>query len=288
MTATESAARPSVTRTLFWFCLGTASLLTVEGFLVGRGALEKTLTALAMPCGLIWYLLSFAVFLACVSRQKLLTSVTILTWLLYTAVGNGFVSNWLANRIEAPFINISPLDEEPFDYVIVLGGGVSTAANMRHQGNSSGDRVILAAQLYHAGKTPVVICTGLRIKGLTNVDADPSETSRDVLLGLGVPAEAIETAGGETTSAEMKSLGKRLAGTDKRIGLVTSAWHLRRALRLANRNDFHPKPLPADFMSGPNVAWTLAEKINSVIPQADNFTINTRIAKEYLGSFVGR
>ena len=288
MTTAELKPQPSVTRRLALFGVGSGVLLTIQGLLVGRAALEKTLTALAMPCGLIWYLLSFSVFLAVVSRQKLLAFVTIVAWLLYSALGNGYVSSWLGKTIEAPFTTISPLDEEPFDYVVLLGGGASTAVNLRHQGNSSGDRVILAAQLYHKGKAAAIVCTGVRIQALTNFDADPAETSRDVLIGLGVPAEAIEMVGGQTTSEEMKTLGERFSDANLRVGLVTSAWHLRRAIQLANRNGFHPEPLPADFMSGPEVPWTLATKINSCIPQADCFTWNTRIAREYLGSFVGR
>lgn len=288
MTTAELKPRQSAKRTLASFGVGSGILLTVQGLLVGRSALEKTLTALAMPCGLIWYLLSFAVFLAVVSRQKLLAFVTIFTWLLYTALGNGYVSCWLAQNIEAPFITISPLDEDPFDCVVVLGGGASMAVNLRHQGNSSGDRIILAAQLYHTGKAAALICTGVRIEALSNVNADPAETSRDVLIGLGVPVEDIEMVGGRTTAEEMKTLGERFSGTDLRVGLITSAWHLRRAMRLANKNGFHPEPLPADFMAGPDVPWTLAGKINSCIPQADCFTWNTRIAREYLGSFVGR
>lgn len=263
-------------------------VLGVIWMLIGRSAFEKVVTGLAMPCGVIWYLLSFGVFLSYRARQGKLTACLSLTWLLFTMLGNGYVCTMMMNQVEAEFLSINPLLEEPFDVVIVLGGGASTGASLRQQGNSSGDRLILAAQLYHRGLAKQLICTGRRIKELTNAEFDPSEQSSLVLQNLGVPEVAIEMVGGRTTSEEMKGLGKRFQGTDIRVGLVTSAWHLRRAMKLAQKNGFRPDPLPADFMSGPSQPWTLAEKLISCIPQADGFVINTRIAKEYLGAFIGR
>jgi len=42
----------------------------------------------------------------------------------------------------------------------------------------------------------------------------------------------------------------------KRLGLVTSAWHMRRAMRLAEKNNLSLEPLPADFR-GTAIRWNL-------------------------------
>lgn len=288
MTDTVQPKPGSIVGVFIKFSLLCGCLLGVVWMLVGRSALEKIVTGLAMPCGVIWYMLSFSVFLAYRARQGKLTVCIGVTWLLYTMAGNGFLCTIFMNQIEADFQSIDPLQQEPFDVVVLLGGGASVGANVRQQGNSSGDRLILAAQLYHSGLAKKLICTGRRIKELSNVEFDPAEQSSLVLQGLGVPADVIELAGGRTTSEEMLGLGKRFQGADVRVGLVTSAWHLRRAMRLAKRNGFEPHPLPADFMTGPSEPWTLAEKLMAIVPNADCVVINSRIAKEYLGALIGR
>ena len=190
--------------------------------------------------------------------------------------------------METPFAKIQPLKEEPFDAVIVLGGGGSIGANGRFQGNGSGDRMILAAQLYHAGITPKLICTGKRMTTMDGNGPDPSAISLDLLVGMGVPEDAIERLGGHNTSEEMQNLKKRFGDDQFRVGLVTSAWHLPRALRLAQANGLNPAPLPADFMAGPEGPQTVAQRIAACIPQAENFLAVSRIAKEHLAGFVRR
>ena len=48
----------------------------------------------------------------------------------------------------------------------------------------------------------------------------------------------------------MRSLAEILDGS-QRVGLITSAWHMPRALRLARANGLNPIPVPADFVSPP-------------------------------------
>ena len=268
----------------------TIALLVAIWLGISRTAAEKVVTALAMPCGLLWYALTLLVIVCVQKRQKQLTVCAALVWLAYFAMGNGFVTARVVRQIEEPFADINPLEQEPFDTVIVLGGGASTGMTSRHQGNGSGDRLILAAQLYHAGLARHLICTGRRITEMTNQEVDPAERSRDVLTRLGVPDDVIESYGGRTTSEEMQDLARRFDKSGQRVGLVTSAWHLRRATRPAERSGLKVTPLPADFMHPPltDKPLPLAARIESLIPKGDSFAINTRIAKEYLGALVGR
>ncbi|MGB4709403.1 MAG: YdcF family protein [Fuerstiella sp.] len=288
LTTANNSHELRVIRTLFRFGFVTSLLLAIVWGVLGRSVFEKVATILAMPCGIIWYLMLCGIMLAIASEQRKLSRVLTGTWLLYSILGSGLLATLLANSIEGPFQAVSPLDEATCDYVIVLGGGASQGVNQRFQGNASGDRLILAAELYHAGIAKRIICTGTRIRELTTTNNDPGDLSSTILTKLGVPAAVIETVDGRTTSEEMKTLGQRFAKSGQRIGLVTSAWHMQRAMRLAENNGLSPQPLPADFMSGPNVAWTAGEWLMTFIPQADNFTAVTRISKEYLGMLVGR
>ncbi len=287
-TAQSEPTSSHIPRTLLRFGLATAIVLLAIYFSLGRSAFEKIATALAMPCGLIWYLLLFSVMFSIASRQRQLAALFSLICLMFMTFGSGLLASFLAATIEAPFAEIDPFEQRPYDYVIVLGGGATQGANERFQGNSSGDRLILAAQLYYEGVTSRLICTGTKIPELTKSDNDPGALSLSILEKLGVPPNAIERVDGRTTSEEMKSLGERFKDSKKRIGILTSAWHLRRATRLAEKNGLAAEPLPADFLSGPANGWTPAEWLLSIIPQADNFMTTTKISKEYLGAFIGR
>ncbi len=271
--------------------MGVATLILLAGIWLfyDSMAAQKIATSLAMPCGIIWYLLSCSIVAARSVGAIRLTRTLVVVWLIFTGLGNYFVATWLAHSLEDPYVEIRPLDQQPFDYVIVLGGGASQGANERHQGNGSGDRLILAAQLYHAGVAQNLICTGKRIASMNASSFDASEQSQDILIRLAVPESAIEIHGGRTTSEEMKTLGERFSNSGQRVGLVTSAWHLRRAMRLAKRNNLLPQPLPANFITGPaSRELTPGEIIQSLIPQSGNMATVAKVAKEYLAMLVGR
>ncbi len=149
--------------------------------------------------------------------------------------------------------------------------------------------MILAAQLYHQKIADKFICTGQRIATMNSSGVDPAETSRDILLKLGVPDSAIEVSDGQNTSEEMVALGQRFQDSNLRIGLLTSAWHLRRAMRLAEHNGLHPIPIPADFRSAANVEdLTTGQIVECMIPSSLALAVTCSSAKEYLGMLVGQ
>ena len=149
--------------------------------------------------------------------------------------------------------------------------------------------MILAAQLYHRHPSTKFICTGQRIESMNATGIDPAETSRDILVRLGVAESSIEISGGRNTYEEMSNLGKKYEGTSQRIGLLTSAWHLPRATRLANKNGLNTIPLPADFRSSPpNLTPTIGQRIEALIPNGAAFANTWAFAKEYLGMALGR
>lgn len=272
--------------------VGTVVLLVVVYFALGRDAAEKIGTALFMPSGLVWLML----IALCVQLWPLRRSdrpaggwTSLLCLVAYSLGGSGYISEFMASSLEAPYVQINPLTEPPVDIVVVLGGGGSQGANGRLQGNGSGDRLILAAQLYHKDPATKFIVTGQRIESMSSSGVDPADTSLDILTRLGVPESSIERIGGKNTSEEMQNLGARFKDSSLRIGLLTSAWHLPRATRLATRNGLKPVPLPADFRSSPpGQVPTMGQRIEAVIPNGAAFGSTWSFAKEYVGMLIGR
>ncbi len=246
-------------------------------------AFEKAATRMVMPYGLAWLWITLLLIMALGQDNRRWTLLVAATWTVLYVAGNGWVSLALVSNIERPYIASNPMTEPPFDVVVLLGGSTAVKPNGDVQVKVGGDRIVTAARLYHAGKIRRFVCTGSQIAGLDRGHVDQSEIARRLLISLGVPAEKIALIGGRTTSEEMSSLAKQFRPTD-RVGLITSAFHMSRALRLAAAEDFHPSPIPADFYSRPNMKprWIDA------IPNSSSLQVNTVIAKEWLARMVGR
>jgi uncharacterized SAM-binding protein YcdF (DUF218 family) len=266
-------------------------LLAAVWLTQGRMAVEKLATALVLPTGAVWLLMLTVLAHLSRNRQRVGAAWLLLVTVSYSVMGSGHVASGIVRLLEKPYLAINPLDTtQHFDAIVLLGGGGGTGANGRLQANASGDRMILAAQLYHLGVTDEIICTGQRIKSISPDSTDPAIISHDVLRALGVPESTISMLGGRNTTEEMDNLGRRFAKTPAIIGLVTSAWHMQRATRLAEKVGFHPLPLPADFRShadGPS-GPTVAGMIESVIPDSGAMLTTCGCCKEYLGMLVGR
>ena len=284
----------SFRRILCMLCTVIGVGLILLGITQDRNVVEKVGTALVMPSGVLWILLLTLSIQLWTQRnqnpagQSSAVAATV-CFALFSVAGNGFIANQMAAALEADYLTVDPMKETPMDVVIVLGGGGGLGANGRLQGNGSGDRLILAAQLYHQEIAGRFICTGQRIASMNASGVDPAESSRDILLKLGVPDSAIEMAGGRNTSEEMRALGERFHDSKLRIGLLTSAWHLPRAMRLANRNGLTPIPLPAEFHTAANIeGFTIGQIVESMIPNGYALGTTWSFAREYLGMLLGR
>jgi uncharacterized SAM-binding protein YcdF (DUF218 family) len=275
------------------FYVRTALALGIGGGLLrwafGAIVIEKLAVALLVPAGLVWMCLSVLVVESLRTSRRGISILSVGAWMIYTLACNPMFAGWLAGSREARFAETDPMGQGRFDVVIVLGGGAGLGATGRSQGNAAGDRLILAAQMYHAGLAEQLVCTGRRIAALDSTGLDPAAQSASILIGLGVPEASIELGGGRNTAEEMQGLAQKFAGADQRIGILTSAWHLARAQRLAIHQGIEAVPLPADFITDPpGPSQTLAAFIIALIPNADALGVSGRITREYLADLVGR
>lgn len=273
----------------FWIGVPILLLLSV-GLIDGRTVVEKIAQRLFSPLGLVWIGLAFQFRAALVRRHTSAMALSFALWLVLTLSGNGLLIGTLIDRQEQPYLAIDPFREPPYDALIVLGGGATQGANGRSQVNSAGDRIVLAAQLYRAGQARRIICTGQRVLAIDPDQPDPAEQGQAILTALGVPEGAIVHSGGTNTSEEFVRIAEVLQ-PGERVGLVTSAWHMPRAQRLALKQGLQVHPVPADFQGAPPQAdrpFTLGAVVMGCIPDAEALLTAARWEKEQLARLVGR
>lgn len=255
------------------------------GLVSGPTMVEKLLTALATPLGVVWISLIVLVYFCLLSRQAWPAVAGFCCWLILTVAGNQFFSTWLIGTLEAPYQDINIFELEPFESVVVLGGGTNSTSNGQSQLGSSGDRIAVAARLYHAGIAKQLICTGTQKFRNSPKDLHMRDEAAEILIGIGVPKEAVLRMEGENTSQEMANLKTWIekTGFTGRIGIVTSAWHLSRVTRLARDNELEVEPIPSDFLSRP-----IVPSPSMVVPSGANLQVTANACREYLAGVVGR
>ncbi|MGA2082674.1 MAG: YdcF family protein [Holophaga sp.] len=247
--------------------------------------LEKTLPLLVMPVGLLWLLL-LGLALFCLRRRQWSAGILGLGLAaLYACAGNPYLANLLVQDLERriPLVDVDRL--EPFDAVFVLGGGSEQDPAGRPELSGAGDRVFLAARLWHAGKARVLVASGVADTGIGGF-RDGGQETRVLWRAVGIPDSAILPVAARcwNTRDEIKAYAELQARQGwKRVGLVSSASHLPRAMALAEKAGLACTPLGADRLGRFHPF-----RIRDLVPQGDGFECNQRACWEYLGRWLGR
>lgn len=248
-------------------------------------ALQKTLGLLAMPAGLIWLLLLCGWILCSWRKQRLAAGLFLGAALLYALAGNVYLGSTLLARLETTIPPVDPAAVVPFDAVFVLGGGSQEDPAGRPEAGLAGDRILLAARLWHLGKARVLVASGTSrdsLRGIRNL----GEETRVLWRELGIPDHAIRVVDGPCWITRDEILAARqlqLRQGWHRVALLSSASHLPRAMALAHRAGLEATPLAADWRSRPHPFMP-----QLLIPQGEGFLDVQRACWEWLGQRLSR
>lgn len=262
----------------YWPLFVVLAFATVLVLIGGNGLMMKKVVAhLILPAGLLWLIGLGALFLPGVKRGARLTLVAI--WLLYSLAGSPYLGVWLLRPLERPFYPFEqPL--EKLDALVLLGGGTALSPGQRPALATHGDRILRPATLFYEGLVGTLITTG---RSITEAGEDrllSEETSR-IWEGLGIPAEAIlPLPEPRNTREELIAVAALMRSHPewKRVGLCTSASHLRRALKEARSQHLELIPVPSDFRSGEIIFSPMY-----LVPQGRGFRDVQTALWEYLG-----
>ena len=168
---------------------------------------------------------------------------------------------------------------EALDALFVLAGGTGRRSDGAVQLGRAGDRLFAAARMYHQGRTTKLVYAS------PDGPRDQTAEALEIWTLLGIPTSAVHRIRGPyNTRTEVKAF-KALTQTEgwSQVGLMTSAWHLRRAMALAQSMDWPATPYPADVRGS---SWQPSAL--TLIPSGTGFSRVHVAMWEYVGRAVGR
>ncbi|TWU57878.1 YdcF family protein [Rubripirellula reticaptiva] len=279
------AFRALVRAALITFMI-TGGMVGLTYFVEGKTLATRAATSMAMPVGLAWIGSMLFTFWFTLRKQWSAGLAFGLIFALIYVTGNTYASSKFMTSVEWPEQTIPDTLAQPYRCAVVLGGGVMISPTGTAELGMDGERVFSAAQLFHADKISSIICTGATPDGLFN----PCDVGRDLLLSAGIPDEAIFRILGENTTQEMQAMRDFLDNppetfpADGEVILITSAFHMRRAMRLADKQDLDFVPYPCAFRTTVYDAFTPSRWV----PTAESMGTFASALKERLAGLIGR
>ncbi len=215
------------------------------------------------------------------NRATLVTLLLAASWLYLCSTA--LFADFLMGTLERDFRPRAMSVMSEADAIVVLGGATRGDTHMGTLPdlNQQADRLVYAAALYKAGKAPLVVLSG----GSHGHARPEAQLMRETLVVMGVPARDMLLEGASRnahdnalyTALVLKGKGVR------KILLVTSAFHMRRASALFEAQGFDVVPTPTDYQR-----LVAAPTLPRWLPTVDDLARTTKALKEYAGLWVYR
>ena len=242
---------------------------------------EKLLPILIYPVSLALLLCITAFALSFAGRVRALrfslASAVSLLWLSSTPAFAGLLTVIL--EFQNPLVPIETIP--PKDVVIVLGGGLAKPAHI----GPTGDRVMQAERLWRAGNVQSIIVTGGNLLW-SRSSATDTRFAAELLQAYGVPPDSIIVESNSRNTHE-NAINTAAIWREQhfRSGLlVTSAFHMRRALASFRKVGLDVAPWPADLPD----QYPLVNSVFDFLPDAGALQRTTIALTEWLGLVVYR
>ena len=181
--------------------------------------------------------------------------------------------------LERTFLDYESIEKIPnADAIVALGGGMGKAPNMKYPDMSdAADRIWHAARLWKAGKAPIIILSGKL----------EDEASKPLLLDLGIPESAILVDNESRNTYENSRFTEQVIkkhnpdNTKPTIIVVTSAWHLPRAMGNFSKTNLKAFPAPSDFKV--STLYGNADWWDFILPSPESLLFSNSMLKEWIG-----
>lgn len=241
--------------------------------------LSKLLLFLLKPAFWIALFMILAFVTGDEKRRKRMLLISIIFVFFF---GNKIIFNTIIRGYETPMTTLGP--DENYDVAIVLGGfsGEDLSRN-RLQFNEAADRFIYGLQLLNQNKVKALIVSGGNAN-IVNKEAGEAKPAAALLKQLKADSTKIffeDYSRNTYENARFSSeLMKHKGFAGKKILLITSAFHMPRALKCFQKKRLDVTPYPVHFSSIPASYYSWYEWF---IPDAYTLYKWDYLLKEWMG-----
>lgn len=245
--------------------------------------LTKILPLFVYPLGLGIFLLLVTTFASAIRSRRVGILAGMTGLLILWVASMPTATNLALGSLESDFPFISIHDQPATDAIVVLGGftGKPDVGRGDMEVNDGIDRLLHGMRLYRAGKAPYLMLVGGAARGHT----PEAMLMAQLLEEFGMPRDnmLLEDKSRNTRENGINSVAIMKAHGIKRILLVTSAFHMRRAQAVFEKLGIEVIPAATDYQVGEPDPGVL-----DWLPDAEALWGTTFGIKEYIGWFVYR
>ncbi len=150
---------------------------------------------------------------------------------------------------------------QPYIGMVVLGGAIDIPRGVQDSTNftlnSAAQRMTTPLALLRKYSHLLLLFSGGQSDTIAR-ETSVADAARDFYASMGVPANRLLYERAARNTYENAVLSARVSGVDKTQPwlLVTSAWHMPRAMALFQREGWNVTPYPVDFRTGSYTQWT--------------------------------
>jgi uncharacterized SAM-binding protein YcdF (DUF218 family) len=245
---------------------------------------SKLFWFIAAPSNALALLIGLGIVLTFTRFASAGRRIALLALALLLFCGLGPVSAWLLYPLEARFPDAPRPDAPAPAGIIVLGGAVddriASAGRPQIELNEAGDRVLAMIALAQRYPETRIIFTGGAADVITTTDQPEGEAIRARIAAYGLdPARIIfETQSRNTHENALLTLPLARPKPGEEWWLVTSAWHMPRAIGVFRAAGYRVRAYPVDYRTA-SVAdlWRFGSLMGEGLRRTD------LAAKEWIG-----
>ncbi|NSW45199.1 MAG: YdcF family protein [Bacteroidales bacterium] len=242
--------------------------------------LSKLFNFIFSPYTWIFLLLIFAIFTKKPKRQKKLLIITFIVFYLFS---NNFILDEVMRLWEKPPVKIDA-NKNHYTYVVVLGGVMSYYDTKNHQigFNRSVDRLMQGIKMLNQKIADTLIFTGGDGSLLKTIGPE-GEYIKKYLSDIGLDTLRIKIESrSQNTYENAKNTSLLLHQHQNKILLITSAFHMRRAIACFKKQGINVDYYPADRIAGKRKF--IIDHL--LIPQIETMDRWNLLIHEWIGYFV--
>ena len=213
-------------------------------------------------------------------------------FVLLIVFSNGFLADSLWILLEHPWKRLDYSVVNSSDGIVVLSSG-----RFLPPGNSKiiewgdPDRFLAGINLYRANKSNRLIFTGGINPLYPGLPPEGNIYIKEA-ISLGIPKKDLFTTYSVTNTlqeakAVKKILNNEISSPRKEIILVTSAFHMKRAKKVFEREGIVVLPYPVDFRSSKSLSSSLRNPLKWV-PSSASLSRNSSAIREIIGRIIYR